>query len=71
MEATRREMFELDDSKGTESVTVAVPGMGLKKLTLNTTRMQEKAQAARAVYELASAIGSDFWIHTEVNDIEC
>lgn len=65
--ATRDGAFEHDAKTGTESVTVSVPGMGLKKLTMNTSQMQEKSQAAGAVYELASALGSSFWVYAEVN----
>lgn len=41
-------------------MTVAIPGRGLTKLTINTTKIQEKAHAARAVYEHAVALGSCF-----------
>jgi len=45
---------------GTESVTLEMPGQGIKKLTINTTAMEEKSEAARAIYEHASALGSNF-----------
>jgi hypothetical protein len=41
-------------------MTVAIPGRGLTKVTINTTKIQEKAQAARAVYEHAAALGASF-----------
>jgi hypothetical protein len=41
-----------------ESITVALPGQGLTKVTINTTKIQEKAQMARAVYEHVAAVGS-------------
>lgn len=60
MEATKREQLEMDEDAGTESMTVAVPGRGLTKVTINTTKIQEKAQAARAIYEHAVALGAEF-----------
>jgi hypothetical protein len=45
---------------GTESMTVVIPGRGLTKVTINTTKIQGKAQATRAVYEHAAALGSHF-----------
>jgi hypothetical protein len=49
-----------DDEEGTESMTVAIPGHGLTKVTINTTKIQEKAQMARAVYEHAVALQDSF-----------
>jgi hypothetical protein len=49
LEATKLEELEMDEDAGTESMTVAVPGRGLTKVTINTTKIQEKAQAARGV----------------------
>eukprot|EP00339_Tiarina_fusa_P012853 CAMPEP_0117080916 /NCGR_PEP_ID=MMETSP0472-20121206/57068_1 /TAXON_ID=693140 ORGANISM="Tiarina fusus, Strain LIS" /NCGR_SAMPLE_ID=MMETSP0472 /ASSEMBLY_ACC=CAM_ASM_000603 /LENGTH=734 /DNA_ID=CAMNT_0004808707 /DNA_START=36 /DNA_END=2237 /DNA_ORIENTATION=- len=49
---------ERDDAD--DSMTVAVPGRGIVKVSINTTKIQEKAQAARAVYELAKAMGAAF-----------
>jgi hypothetical protein len=43
-----------------ESITVAVPGRGLTKVTINTSKMQEKALAGRAMYEFAVALGPLF-----------
>lgn len=43
-----------------ESTTVAIPGRGLLKVTINTSKIQEKAQASRAVYEHAVALGKEF-----------
>jgi hypothetical protein len=51
---------EFDEDTGTESMTVNLPGMGIKKLTLNTTQIQEKAQAIRAIYEHANAMRTSF-----------
>lgn len=39
-------------------MTVAVPGRGFTKVTINTTQIQEQAQAARALYEHAKALGA-------------
>jgi hypothetical protein len=41
-------------------MTVAISGRGLTQVTLHTTKFQEKAQAARAVYEQAIALQSAF-----------
>jgi hypothetical protein len=49
----RNQDLEIDEDEGTESMTVAVPGRGFTKVTINTTKIQEKAQATRAVYEHA------------------
>jgi hypothetical protein len=57
MDANKRQL-EVDDD--TESMTVAVPGKGFTKVTINTSKIQEKAQATRAVYEHAKAMGAAF-----------
>jgi hypothetical protein len=57
--------IEVDEDLGTESMTVALPGKGMQKYTVNTSKIQEKAQAARAVYEHASALGADFGPYVE------
>ncbi|GMH49699.1 hypothetical protein TL16_g00584 [Triparma laevis f. inornata] len=49
-----------DFEGGTQSMTMKIPGVGLKKITLNTNVVQEKAQASRALYEHAAALGSKF-----------
>jgi importin-5 len=41
-------------------MTVAIPGRGVVKVSINSTKIQEKAQAARAVYELSKAMGAAF-----------
>ncbi len=41
-------------------MTVALPGRGFTKVTINTSKIQEKAQAARALYEHAKAMGPAF-----------
>ena len=51
LEATNKGEVERDLDMGTESMTMNIPGVGIKKLTLNTTVIQEKSQAARALYE--------------------
>ena len=65
MDATKRNGLEFDEDLGTESMTVAVPGKGMQKFTVNTSKIQEKAQAARAVFEHASALGSNFGPYVE------
>jgi hypothetical protein len=59
-DATQRQQVVRDDEQGTESMTIAIPGRGLAKVTVNTTRIQEKAQAVRAIYEHAVALGAAF-----------
>ena len=53
----------------TDSMTVTVPGRGLVKVTINTIAMEEKAQAARAVYELSRAMGASFgeWLQPSMD----
>lgn len=65
LDATKRDGLEIDEDLGTESMTLAVPGKGMQRFTVNTSKIQEKAQAARAVYEHASALGSDFAPYVE------
>ena len=48
------------DGDGNQCMTIAVPGHGFKKVTINTSEIQEKAQATRAVYEHAKAMGASF-----------
>ena len=60
LDATKRQGVEWDEDLGTESMTMAVPGKGLTKITVNTTQIQEKAQAVRAIYEHAAALGASF-----------
>jgi hypothetical protein len=53
-------MDDNENDNGTESMTVAVPGRGLTKVSINTTQIQEKAQAIRAIYEHAQSLGAAF-----------
>ena len=39
--------------------------MGTRKVSLNTTQIQEKSQAARSIYEIANAMGADFGLYAE------
>ena len=50
-----------------DSVTIALPGQGLKKVTINTSKIQEKAQLARAVYEHVVAVGSFYGPYCEIS----
>jgi hypothetical protein len=52
--------LDIDEEEGTESMTLALPGRGVTKVTINTSKIQEKAQATRAVYEHAAALGAAF-----------
>lgn len=56
--ATRHGQVDQDD--GVESMTIALPGRGLTKVSINVTKIQEKALAARAVFEHADALGAAF-----------
>lgn len=54
------------DTEDLSSVTVSLPGiMGTRKVSLNTTQIQEKAQAARSIYEIANAMGAAFGPYAE------
>jgi importin-5 len=48
------------DDLDIQSMTVAVPGRGLSKVTVNTTKIQEKVQAIRALYEHVVALENAF-----------
>ena len=65
LDATKRNGLVVDEDTGLESMTVALPGKGMQRFTVNTSKIQEKAQAARAVYEHASALGSTFGPYVE------
>lgn len=56
---------EFDEETGMESITLNLPGVGVKKMMLNTTQMQEKSQAARAIYEHAHSLGASFGPYTK------
>jgi hypothetical protein len=58
LDTAKQQDLEIDD--GTGSMTVAVLGRGFTKVTINTSKIQEKAQATRAVYEHAKAMGAAF-----------
>lgn len=55
----------IEDDQGIESRTIALPGRGFTKVTINTTKIQEKAQAIRALYEHAKALGAAFGPYAE------
>lgn len=59
-ESTVGQESEFDEDTGMESITISLPGMGVKKMVLNTTQMQEKSQVARAIYEHANSMGATF-----------
>lgn len=61
----------MDEEEGTEHLTftVSLPGKGITKVTVNTTKILEKAQAARAIYEHAAALGAAFGPYAEVSRI--
>jgi hypothetical protein len=52
--------LEYDEDAGTENMTVTIPGRGLSKITINTSKIQEKAQATRAICQHALALGAAF-----------
>jgi hypothetical protein len=51
--------------QGGESMTVALPGKGYTKLTINTFKIQEKASNNRVLYELAKATGALLGPHVQ------
>ena len=59
-ESTVGQESGFDEDTGMESITISLPGLGVKKMVLNTTQMQEKAQVARAIYEHANSMGATF-----------
>jgi hypothetical protein len=60
LEATMNGDVERDADAGTEALTMKIPGVGIKKLTINTSVVQEKSAAARALTEHACALGAHF-----------
>ena len=59
LEATKRGEMNMA-ADGVESMTVALPGKGLTKVSINMAKLEEKAQACRALYEHASALDESF-----------
>ena len=57
----------VNEEDGTQSMTVALPGRGYTKVTLNTSSMQEKTLAIRAIYEHAAALGANFGPYVKVS----
>lgn len=57
----------VNEEDGTQSMTVALPGRGYTKVTLNTSNMQEKTLAIRAIYEHAAALGANFGPYVKVS----
>ena len=55
-----------DFESGTQSMTMKIPGVGVKTVTLNTDVIQEKSQASRALYEHAAALGEAFAPYAKV-----
>jgi hypothetical protein len=66
LEATNNGEVERDYDMGTESLTMKIPGVGIKKLTMNTSVVQEKSAAARAVTEHACALGAHFGPYSKI-----
>ena len=66
LDASNQGAVERDADAGTETLTMKIPGVGIKKLTMNTSVIQEKADAARAVAEHASALGAHFAPYSKV-----
>ena len=59
LEASKRGDVETDDD-GNETITISLPGKGLTKVSINMAKIEEKAQACRAIYEHAAALGASF-----------
>ncbi len=57
----------VNEEDGTQSMTVALPGRGYTTVTLNTSSMQEKTLAIRALYEHAAALGANFGPYVKVS----
>lgn len=50
--------WQSSEQLSADGLTIALPGQGLTKVTINTSKIQEKAQLARAAYEHVVAVGS-------------
>lgn len=59
-EAIAGNQSKFDEDTGTETVTFSVPGMGIKKLVLNTTQIHEKVETSKSLSVLAMAMGASF-----------
>jgi hypothetical protein len=57
----QNEDYDLDGAS--KSITVAVPGRGFTRVTINTTGIQQKAAVNRSLYEMAKALGPVFGPH--------
>ena len=66
LEATKLGGMETDEEEGTSTMTLSLPGKGITKVTINTAKILEQAQTARAIYEHAAALGSAFGPYAEV-----
>eukprot|EP00554_Chaetoceros_debilis_P008282 CAMPEP_0194100128 /NCGR_PEP_ID=MMETSP0150-20130528/1111_1 /TAXON_ID=122233 /ORGANISM="Chaetoceros debilis, Strain MM31A-1" /LENGTH=1242 /DNA_ID=CAMNT_0038786455 /DNA_START=30 /DNA_END=3758 /DNA_ORIENTATION=- len=63
-ESTVCNQSEFDEDAGTETMTFSVPGMGIKKLVLNTTQIHEKVETSKSLSVLAMAMGASFGPYT-------
>ncbi|KAL3921063.1 MAG: hypothetical protein SGILL_002944, partial [Bacillariaceae sp.] len=66
VEGNEADMQNNDNTQdGAESMTVALPGRGFQRITINTTAIQEKAGNNRVMYEFAKALGATFGPHVQ------
>ncbi|KAL3785690.1 hypothetical protein HJC23_008723 [Cyclotella cryptica] len=57
---TEDEQSDRSLDEESEGYSICIPGVGTKKVKINTTQLEEKSLAARALYEHARALGKDF-----------
>jgi hypothetical protein len=65
VEGSEADMQNEAANDGAEGMTVALPGRGFQRITINTTAIQEKAGNNRVMYELAKALGATFGPHVQ------
>lgn len=60
MQKSHVDRREEDSAVGSESVTVALPGRGLTKVTIHTSKIRDNVLAVRALHDHAVALGAVF-----------
>ena len=60
MESGKTNKIDVDEEGGKESVTLALPGKGLTRLTISTHAILERVDAIRGLYEHAIALEGSF-----------
>jgi hypothetical protein len=55
----------VDEEAGEEILTLALPGKGVTKLTINTANIEDEAEALRGIYRHALALEGSFAPHVQ------